>query len=248
MYQNYVKKWVRSRGNYAYTRFEEFRTCSGEVLFTNEHKAVFSKSEELKYIDINGFKIFKEYSKESETIFKIKLMTDIFIKKINAKKGKDVDNSYLKTIDKYVCKIKSYCLLCNTTPKLDENSIKIRTLFYMSQFNENNKIYILKKINDLVNNSLGTIWYMVYEKDERVATKVDFDMENINKLTRMVRENEIDQSRARKDIKSLMSDIKDKLMSVNEKLYREKKIGKKGLIKVEKGLQNHATTTGKRLR
>ena len=45
-----------------------------------------------------------------------------------------------------------------------------------------------------------------------------------------------------------MSDIKDKLMSVNEKLYREKKIGKKRLIKVEKGLQNHATTAGKRLR
>ena len=73
------EKWVRSRGNYAYTRFEEFCTCSGEVLLTNEHIAVFSKSEELKYIDINGFKIFKEYSKESETIFKIKPITDIFI-------------------------------------------------------------------------------------------------------------------------------------------------------------------------
>ena len=148
-----------------------------------------------------------------------------------------------------MCKIKSlYCLLCNTIPKLDENSVKIRTLFNMSQFNENNKKDILKKINDLVNNSLDTIWYMVYEKNERVATKVDFGMENINKLTRIVRENEIDQSRARKDIKSLMNDIKDKLVSVNEKLYRAKKIGKKGIIKLEKELENHATTTAKRLR
>ena len=57
------EKWVQSAGNYAYTRFEEFNICSGEVLFTNEHKAVFSKNEELRYIDINDFKIFKEYSK-----------------------------------------------------------------------------------------------------------------------------------------------------------------------------------------
>ena len=45
------EKWVRSAGNYAYTRFEEFRTCFGEVLFNNEHKAVFSKNEESRYID-----------------------------------------------------------------------------------------------------------------------------------------------------------------------------------------------------
>ena len=37
------EKWIYFNGNYAYTRFEEFRTCSGEVLFTNEHKVAFSK-------------------------------------------------------------------------------------------------------------------------------------------------------------------------------------------------------------
>ena len=35
------EKWINFSGHYAYTRFEEFRTCPGEVLFTNEHKAVF---------------------------------------------------------------------------------------------------------------------------------------------------------------------------------------------------------------
>ena len=45
-----------------------------------------------------------------------------------------------------------------------------------------------------------------------------------------------------------MNDIKDKLVSVNEKLYRAKKIGKKGIIKLEKELENHATTAAKRLR
>ena len=42
------EKWICCRNNYAYTRFEEFRTCSGEVLFTNEHKSVFSKNKTIK--------------------------------------------------------------------------------------------------------------------------------------------------------------------------------------------------------
>ena len=37
------EKWIYYNNNYAYTRFEE-NTCSGEVLFTNEHKAVSSKN------------------------------------------------------------------------------------------------------------------------------------------------------------------------------------------------------------
>ena len=52
------EKWISSRGNYAYTRFEEFRTCAGEVLFTNEHKAVFSRKEADCYIPIKDLDIF----------------------------------------------------------------------------------------------------------------------------------------------------------------------------------------------
>ena len=43
---NYISelcdKWIYKDGNTAYTRFEELRTRSGEVLFTNEHKATLS--------------------------------------------------------------------------------------------------------------------------------------------------------------------------------------------------------------
>ena len=53
------EKWISSIGNYAYTRFEEFRTCAGEVLFTNEHKAVFSRKEADCYIPIKDLDIFK---------------------------------------------------------------------------------------------------------------------------------------------------------------------------------------------
>ena len=101
------EKWVQSAGNYAYTRFEEFSICSGEVLFTNEHKAVFSKNEKLRYIDINDFKIFKEHSKDSDTVFKIKPVSVKFIKMITAKKDKDVDDNYLKKIKEYLGRIET---------------------------------------------------------------------------------------------------------------------------------------------
>ena len=80
------EKWICSKYNYAYTRFEEFRTCSGEVLFTNEHKAVFSKNEAGSYIDINDLEIFKDFSSDSKIIFKIKPITAEIIKMIKVKK------------------------------------------------------------------------------------------------------------------------------------------------------------------
>ena len=90
------EKWIYYNNNYAYTRYEEFRTCSGEVLFTNEHKAVFSKNKAKTYIDINDLEIFKDFSKENKTKFKRKPRTEIetitteTIKIITAKK----DNKY----------------------------------------------------------------------------------------------------------------------------------------------------------
>ena len=41
------EKWIYYNNNYAYTRFEELRTRSGEVLFTREHKATISKDKHL---------------------------------------------------------------------------------------------------------------------------------------------------------------------------------------------------------
>ena len=88
------EKWICCRNNYAYTRFEEFHTCSGEVLFTNEHKAVFSKNNAKTCIDINDLEIFKDFCKENKTRFKRKPRTEIetitteTIKAITAKKIK----------------------------------------------------------------------------------------------------------------------------------------------------------------
>ena len=90
------EKWIYCNNNYAYARFEEFRTCSSEVLFTNEHKAVFSENKAKTYIDINDLKIFKDFSKEDKTKFKNKPKTEIetittkTINMITAKKDKEI--------------------------------------------------------------------------------------------------------------------------------------------------------------
>ena len=66
------EKWIYLNGKYVYTKFEELRTHSGEVLFTREHKATTSKDKSDTYIDINDVKILKDFSTSDKTIFKTK--------------------------------------------------------------------------------------------------------------------------------------------------------------------------------
>ena len=66
------KKWIYDDGNYAYARFEELHTCSGEVVFTREHKAAISKNISKTYIDIDDLKIFKDFSTSDKIMNKTK--------------------------------------------------------------------------------------------------------------------------------------------------------------------------------
>ena len=55
------ENWIHRNNEYAYTRFEELRTYSGEVLFTREHKATTTKNKRSIFIDINKLKVFKDF-------------------------------------------------------------------------------------------------------------------------------------------------------------------------------------------
>ena len=55
------EKWIRCGCEYAYTRFEELRTYSGEVLFTREHKATISKRTSNNFINIDKLQVFKDF-------------------------------------------------------------------------------------------------------------------------------------------------------------------------------------------
>ena len=69
------QKWIGYNGNYAYTKFEELCTCSGEVLFTREHKASLSKKESDTYIDIDELPMFKDFSNINDFEIKTKTKT-----------------------------------------------------------------------------------------------------------------------------------------------------------------------------
>ena len=88
---------------------------------------------------------------------------------------------------------------------------------------------------------------MFYEKDERIATKVDFDMEDINRLTGIVRNNETEHTRSMRDLRSLMNRIENNIKLLNEKLYNVRNISKNEIISLKKQLENYATSYEKRL-
>ena len=120
------EKWIYFNSNYAYTRFEEFRTCSGEVLFTNEHKVAFSKNNAKTYIDVNDLEIFKDFSSDSKTIFKNKPVTVKIIEMIN---DKNINDICLKKIEEYACKIDNlYDSLLNILSKTNYDREKIYDL------------------------------------------------------------------------------------------------------------------------
>ena len=58
---NLCEKWIYRNREYAYTRFEELRTYSGEVLFTRKHKATTSKRKKDIFINIDKLKVFKKF-------------------------------------------------------------------------------------------------------------------------------------------------------------------------------------------
>ena len=82
IYHNYAESG-HINGNYVYTRFEEFRTGSGGVLFTGENKVTASKDKSVTYIDIDELEIFKKFSIKNRVTPKTKTMLDRINNKIS---------------------------------------------------------------------------------------------------------------------------------------------------------------------
>ena len=54
------EKWVYGNREYGYTRFEELRTCSGEVIYTRKDKAITTKREINIFLDIDELNVFRK--------------------------------------------------------------------------------------------------------------------------------------------------------------------------------------------
>ena len=93
------EKWIYHNHNYAYTRFEELRTRSGEVLFTRENKATKSKDESDTYIDIDELPMFKDFTTKGKTKPKTKTKTKTENKDL-LDKTEDTDKDNTEDIDK----------------------------------------------------------------------------------------------------------------------------------------------------
>ena len=236
------EKWTYYNNNYAYTRFEEFRTCSGEVLFTNEHKAVFSKNIAKTYTDINDLKIFKDFSKKDKTKFKkkpkseIETITTETIKIITAKKDENIKGNYLAKIKEYTCMISDiYDLQQNTKEKLTDKFINLQNLSSELKYAkyQNNlllKSEILEKIDVLLSYRLNILWNMVC-KQNRKNGKITIDKKKdinryLEEFEKMVNKKIVLLKRATEKIENLITTIKKKIDLFNKKLHKSNKINK----------------------
>ena len=104
------EKWICYDSNYAYTRSEELRTRSGEVIFTREDKATTSKDKSDTYIDIDELQMFKYFSTKDKATLKTKAKTNTEDKDKTTTKTKTKTTPKTKTETKTEDKDK-------TTPK-----------------------------------------------------------------------------------------------------------------------------------
>ena len=153
------EKWIYLNGNYAYTRFEELRTRSGEVLFTREHKATISKDKANTYIDIDELKMFKDFSTSDKTTFKTKTKD----KDKAAPKGKDKATPKTKTEDKDKTTPKTRTKIENKDI-LGKINNKIDTINKMNKRLEKVKAEVTKKI-ELIYESMCELQDEIYSDD-----------------------------------------------------------------------------------
>ena len=203
------EKWIYINGKYAYTRFEELRTHSGELLFTREHKATRSKDKSNTYIDIDELKMFKDFSTSDKTT------------------GKDKDKDRNKTEDKNMLdkinnKIDIINELNNGLTKIKAEVTKKIELIYDSMCELQDEVYSddswlrlveLEKIDAIIDEALNVVWNMICGEYRISPEKIQIDKHKdidgyVCKLTDVIN-NKIELvNRMCESIDHVMSEIK----------------------------------------
>ena len=244
------EKWTYYNNNYAYTRFEEFRTCLGEVVFTNEHKAVFSKNNAKTYIDINDLNIFKDFCKKDKTKFKRKLKTKMetntteTIKMIMAEKDKDIKGNCTAKIKEYAHMISDiYDLQQETKEKITDKIINTQNL--LSEFvyakNQNNLVLmseILEMIDAVFSDGLNIVWNMVCKQNKKNNEKITVNKQKdirgySRKLQKIIKEKTVLLETIMQKMESSITTTKNNIDRFNEKLHKLDKINKANLQLIE---------------
>ena len=201
------EKWIYINGKYAYTRFEELRTHSGELLFTREHKATTSKDKSNTYIDIDELKMFKDFSTSDKTT------------------GKDKDRNKTEDknmLDKINNKIDIINELNNGLTKIKAEVTKKIELIYDSMCELQDEVYSddswlrlveLEKIDAIIDEALNAVWNMICGEYRISPEKIQIDKHKdidgyVCKLTDVIN-NKIELvNRMCESIDHVMSEIK----------------------------------------
>ena len=212
------EKWIYINGKYAYTRFEEIRTHSGEMLFTREHKAT-REDKSNTYIDIDDLKIFKDFSTSDKTTFKTKTKDKDKDKNKTTNKTKTEDKD---TLDKINNKIDTINKMNKRLEKVKAEVTKKIELIYESMGELQDEIYSddswlrlveLEKIDAIIDEALNVVWNMICGEYRISPEKIQIDKHKdidgyVCKLTDVIN-NKIELvNRMCESIDHVMSEIK----------------------------------------
>ena len=217
------EKCIYKDGNYAYTRFEELHTRSGEVLFANEHKATLSKEKSNTYIDIDELKIFKDFCFKDPTPVKTK----------------DMDKTIPKTKDKVMLdRINNKISIINEMgTMLTKIKVKVKKkikLIYESMYELQDDIYNddswlrlveLNKIDAIIDDALNVTWNMIRKKNRTSSNMINIDKYKdidgyVSKLTDLIN-NKIDLLNSVYElIDHIIGGLKNGTNMIDEKIYK----------------------------
>ena len=175
------EKWIYHNDNYAYTRFEELRTHSGEVLFTREHKASISKDKSNTYIDIHDLNMFKDFT--TNDLAKPKTKTKTEDKNNTTTKAKTMTENK-DILDKINNKINMINKLYNGLKKVKGKVTKKIELIYESMCELQDEIYSddswlrlpeLEKIDSIIDKALNVVWNMICRENRISPEEIKID-------------------------------------------------------------------------
>ena len=159
------------------------------------------------------------------------------LKGLQPKKDKNIKGNYFAKIKEYTCMISDiYDSQQNTKEKLTDKFIKLQNLSselkYAKYLNDLFLIDdILKKIDDILNDSLNIVWNMVCKQNRKNTEKITINQKKdinryLEEFEKIVNKKIILLKRTIQKIENLITTIKNKIDGFNEKLHKSDKINK----------------------
>ena len=227
------KKWVYYDDNYAYTRFEELRECSGEVLFTREYKATASKDNSDTYIDIDEMQLFKDFSVKDKTPTKTKDMLDKINNKISA----------INKTNDGLAKVKTE--VAKKVELINEAIVELQDEIYSDD--SRLRLVELDKIDATIEEVFNVVWKVLWENKKGTNSNMtDIDKHKdidgyVSELTHLINHRIEQVKRMCEELDQVMSEIKNGTDKTDEKIHKVSEMDNDTLYLIDDKLNNIMT-------